>query len=281
MAAANGVDFIDGYNTSPLAGVSTRYLYGSNVYASIWSGDAWCGGYFYTVGLKATQIYGWGSSSAATDGFIGTDSSTYVGMNSMPSNQTGGDSRLNHNQSRRSCHGIDSTIASAVYNAPGGYFSSPPADYTISPSAQACGTTDGTWWSGSPTYRQAGCNASTGYSSWASGYFYDCYTAYGFGGPSSNPVAIAPDNYTSTFYYTNFSSQCPDSWLGDGWCDLCLVAKYGYDSASGQAADDDCVPKGPGATNQCSDIAWHSNVAAPNQSTTNGSWGITSYTTTH
>src|SRR4029079_12992307 len=53
--------------TTP-GGVPAVALYGSNVYAAVWSTDAWCGGYTLTTGLKAAQIYGWGSASAATDG---------------------------------------------------------------------------------------------------------------------------------------------------------------------------------------------------------------------
>ena len=239
-------------------GISTNYIYGSNVYAAIWSGDAWCGGYPSTVGLKAAQIYGWGSSSAATDGFIGTNSSTYTGTAG-----NSGDSCLNHNQSRRSCHGVAGSISNSIHGALSGAFTAIPADYTISPGAQACNTTI-TGWYGTPGtqnyWYRYGCSSAMRTDASTD---FDCYAAYGGDNGFVAPNDYGSTAYGNTSYYLDAtngsktsSTGCSDSWLGDGTCDLCLVAKYGYDSASGQTADDDCVNAGAGTTNSCFDVAY-------------------------
>jgi hypothetical protein len=235
--------------TSP-GGVPAAALYGSNVYAAVWSSDAWCGGYALTTGLKAAQVYGWGSSSAATDGFIGTNSSTYVG--SVPYT---GDGRLNHNQSRRSCHGVAGNISSQIHAALGGTFTVIPQDYSIAPAAQACNATIQGWsgTSGTPSYTYwYGCT-STMQSNTSTDH--DCFVSYGGDNGYVAPSDWASTAYSNTTYYGT-SSGCSDSWLGDGICDLCLVAKYGYDAANGGTGPDDCVNYGAGTTNTCYDIAW-------------------------
>jgi hypothetical protein len=250
-------------------GIVSNYVYGSNVYANIFSGDAWCGGYATTVGLKATQIYGWGSSSAATDGFIGVNSSTAVGTAGMS-----GDGRLNHNQSRRSCHGSGSTIASLVHGAINGTFDATPPDYTIAPAAQACNATVSGWQTASPyagNFYWYGCTSSM--TSDANTDF-DCQSAYGSDNGNPLPASEHPSSVSSYFvngYYSG-GAGCSDSWLGDGQCDLCLLAKYGYDSATGSSADDDCVNQGSGTTNSCADLAYYDQ---------SGAIGYYSYTATH
>lgn len=240
--------------TSP-GGLSTYYVYGSGVYAAIWSGDAWCGGYAQTVGLKAAALYGWGTSSG-TDGFIGTNSSTYVGLAG-----NSGDSRLNHNQSRRNCHGDAGTMQNLEHGAMSGTFTAIPADFTINPAAQACNATL-SMWSNSNTVYWYGCSAAMRTDTNTD---TDCYAAYG-----GDNGFIAPDNFSSTgyangSYYVHDTTYvdkegggCSDSWLGDGTCDLCLVAKYGYDGASGGTANDDCVNMGSGSTTTCYDLAYDS-----------------------
>jgi hypothetical protein len=42
-------------------------------------------------------------------------------------------------------------------------------------------------------------------------------------------------------YGSSYPGGCSDSWLGDGTCDMCLIAKYGFDSATGPEGDDDCA----------------------------------------
>lgn len=239
-------------------GITTNYIYGSAVYAAFWSGDAWCGSYATTLGLKAAALYGWGSFGAATDGFIGTNSSTYVGTDPG----YGGDSRLNHNQSRRSCHGSGGRIAAQAHAALSGAFTSIPPDYTIAPAAQACnattqgwtgtsGTSSYTYWYGCTSAMRTDTNTD-----------FDCYLAYGGDNGYVAPNDYAYTAYSNTSYYADSNNGktntggCSDSWLGDGTCDLCLVAKYGYDSTSGSTADDDCVNKGSGTSNTCFDVAY-------------------------
>ena len=223
---------------------------GSDVYAMIFSGDANCGGYGMTVGLKAAKLYAFGSACA--DGFIGCDSADYFGTNKV------WDARLNHNQSRRSCHGAGGTVLSDI-NSTIGYAA--PADYTISPAAQACNaTTQGwsgststsnyTYWYGCTTAMQTDANTD-----------FDCYSAYGYDNGLTAPNNFSSTAYSNPAYYANTGGTvCPDSWQGDGHCDLCLVAKYGYDGTSGATGADDCVNNGAGTTNSCYDIAYNGNT---------------------
>jgi len=257
MATYNGNGtFASG--TTP-GGIGTYYVYGTNVYANIFSGDAWCGGYATTVGLKACQIYGWGSSSAATDGFIGVNSSTYVGTAGMS-----GDSRLNHNQSRQSCHGSGATVASLAHGAQSGAFTAIPPDYTISPIAQACNATVQGWQTASPyagNFYWYGCTSAMRTDGNTD---FDCQTSYGGDNGYDLSAAEYPTTQSSYFVNSYYSggTGCSDSWLGDGQCDLCLMAKYGYDSASGSTQDDDCVNLGTGTNNSCADLADYDQTGA-------------------
>jgi hypothetical protein len=82
---------------------------------------------------------------------------------------------------------------------------------------------------------------------------YDCFVSYG-----GDNGLVAPNDWSATAYGNNANysgSGCSDSWLGDGDCDLCLLAKYGYDAANGGTGPDDCVNNGAGTTNVCYDIA--------------------------
>jgi hypothetical protein len=234
-------------------GVAANYIYGSNVYAAIWSGDAWCGGYGTTTALKAAQLYGWGSTSAATDGFIGTSSSTYVGTDP---NGYGGDSRLNHNQSRRSCHGVAPKIAAYVHGAMNGTFTATPPDYVEPPAVQACDVITPGWMTGTDqgSYYQWGCTSSM-HSDTSTDI--DCLAVYGSDNSVSIPMDYAQTAYSNSSYYSG-SGGCSDSWLGDGQCDLCLLAKYGYDSKPGSTKADDCVNQGSGTTTKCADILYSS-----------------------
>src|SRR6185312_262814 len=119
-------------------------------------------------------------------------------------------------------------------------------DYTISPSAQACNATTQGWQSASP---YAGYNYWYGCTSTMhsdANQDFDCEVAYG-----ADDGYVMPDNYTSSAYgvasnYNNGGAGCSDSWLGDGECDMCLIAKYGYDSQTGSTQDGDCVNRGAG-----------------------------------
>ncbi len=249
-------------------GISTNYVYGSGVNAGLFSSEAWCGGYIDSVGLKATQIYGWGSSSAATDGFIGTNSSTYVGTDP---NGYGGDSKLNHNQSRRSCDGVNSKVAAYVHSGVGygqtstGTFTAPPTDYTEPPAVQACNVSTPGNISGYPSgsFYQYGCTSAMHTDA---NIDTDCLAVYGYDKYTSGayqvsiPADFASTGYSNTSYYATGGAGCSDTWLGDGECDLCLLAKYGYDSAPGQTADDDCVNAGSGTHNTCADLFYDNNA---------------------
>lgn len=231
--------------TTP-GGVPTSAIYGSSVYALIFSGDANCGGYGTTTALKAAAVYGFGIG-ACSDGFIGCSSATAVGT--VP--YGGDDHGLNHNQSRRSCHGVAPKIAAQVHGGMGGTFAAIPADYTVSPAAQACNAAkDGwvgtTYYYGCTSTMKSDTNTDT-----------DCLVSYG-----GDNGLVMPDNYASTAWsnatnYDNGGAGCSDSWAGDGHCDLCLVAKYGYDAANGGSGPDDCVNKGAGTTNSCYDLAFN------------------------
>jgi hypothetical protein len=221
--------------TVPVIAVS-----GTSVYAAIWSSDAYCGGYGNTAGLKATLIYGWGARGCA-DGFVGCDSAQYVGY--VPSEGVGlADARLNHQQSRRGCHGSDSFVAGVVS---GSFSYAAPADYVVAPSAQACNaTTRG--WDESGRYYWYGCGGAGELHDGA--LQHDCFVAYGH-----DESLVAPADFARTAYA---KQPCEDTRRGDGTCDLCLLAKYGYDVREGSAdGADDCVQT-PGASNACRDLAW-------------------------
>jgi hypothetical protein len=255
--------------TSP-GGLSTYFLYGSNVYAAIWSSDAWCAGYTTTTALRAAQLYGWGSTTApyTSDGVVGWNtyygdlahySPKYVGTNGMPGGS--GDQRLNHSQIVHGCHGIAGTLTSTIHGAMSGAFSV-PNDYTISPAAQACNGTVRRWISNAPYNGETfyyGCTSSM---QTDANTDPDCQIAYGGdngnnltfnNGYSSNVTVTNPDGTTetqgvpvtdaySTSWYSNSSLvNCSDSWLGDGQCDMCLIAKYGFDAKPGTNNADDCV----------------------------------------
>ena len=271
--ASNG-----GTRNQKVNGVWIDTIVGSDVYAAIWSGDAYCGGYGSTAGLKAAKIYGWGYS-ACSDGFIGCDSADYLGYQDNPSY----DSRLNHNQSRRSCHGSGTLVANDIASMIGYAI---PADYAISPAAQACNATTQGWQSAAPY---------SGYNYWYgctsamktdANTDIDCFAAYGGDNGLVAPTNFASTGYANSAYYSG-GSVCPDSWLGDGECDMCLLAKYGYDSKSGStgasdcvntAGDDGVVRSGTGKTNKCADL---SNYNPSTASSTGASIGYHSYTATH
>ena len=239
-----------------IGGIATSAIHGVGTYAAVWSSDAYCGGYGQTAGLRAAALYGFGTSSG-NDGFIGSASATYVG--SVP---YAGDDRLNHNQSRRSCHGVAPKIAAEIHGAMGGTFAAIPSDYSMSPGAQACNSTTQGW---------TGSTAASNYTYWYGctsamksdlATDHDCVAAYGGDNGNLAVTNFAATAYGNTSYYANTGSTtgCSDSWLGDGECDLCLLAKYGYDAANGGTGPDDCVNKGAGTVNRCADIGYNGNT---------------------
>jgi hypothetical protein len=150
---------------------------------------------------------------------------------------------LNHNQSRRACHGAGDFVSAAIGGVqPQSLTASESAgESPVPPSAQACNATVKTWDSSS-RYFFYGCPGSTA----------DCFVSYGHDGS-----LVAPDDFAETEYAT---LGCDDAKRGDGVCDLCLIAKYGYDVREGSAGGaDDCVPA---STNECRDVAWDAQAGA-------------------
>jgi hypothetical protein len=245
---------------STIDGVPTYTIAGSGVDANLFSSEAWCGGYLMSLGLQLTRCFGWGCGGCA-DGFIGCNSSTYLGQNIQY------DGKLNHNQSRQSCDGAGGTAANIVKQ----YLvaAAAPPDTAESTAAQACNATV-QGWSGDIWFQ--GCPSGDSYQS--NGNYYDCLIAYGASGGYSIPAnyGATPYSYSGNYYSQGYSG-CQSGWEGNGYCDLCLVAEYGYDGLPGSnAGGADCVNFGPGTTNYCSDIAWNGYV---------GVWDYGAYTASH
>jgi hypothetical protein len=244
---------------STIDGVPTYTIAGSGVNANLFSSEAWCGGYLTTLGLQLTRCFGWGCSACA-DGFIGCNSSTYLGTNIQY------DSKLNHNQSRQACDGAGGTTANIV----GQYLkaAAAPPDTPENSASQACNATIQEW-SGDIWFQ--GCPSGDSYSG---GNYYDCLIAYGTSGGTSIPANYASTRYAySGNYYSQGYSGCLNSWQGNGSCDLCLVAEYGYDGLPGSnTGGNDCVNFGAGTKNTCSDILWNGYA---------GVWDYAAYTASH
>jgi hypothetical protein len=250
MALGNANGWFGNSTTS----IPIQTIHGTSVSAAIWSSDAWCGGYAESVGLKAALCYGWGCGGSS-DGFIGSDSATYTGTDINNQGVTNA-SHLNHNSSRRSCVGSGNAVSWAINNWNG------VADptYTVSQAVLACNSTTTSFIGGS--YQKWGCSGGAAGAGWNNDSSdtttdYDCYAAYGEDngnsatpGTSTETVGSYTYNvntgYSGTFYgdatkYGNGGAGCSDSWLGDGTCDVCLLAKYGYDAIPGSAGGtDDC-----------------------------------------
>lgn len=257
---SNGT-FAGTQGATTVGGKPISVVRGNRVYANLFSSDAHCGGYLYTIGLKAAALLGWGSFSAATDGFIGADSSGYFG------NIIIDDSRLNHHQSRRSCHNsgylIGQKVAAAPIPAPANQTWTPETN--VSAAAQACNN----YYSGyatdfmtNHTVWKYGCTESQ----LNNGYMEpDCLIAYGYSSGYRIPSTASWNPYLDPYYYPTWSQVCPDSWAGDGICDACLVAKYGFDATTGSTGANDCVQAPPGSSNWCGALAY------------DYSWGVHNY----
>ncbi|MEA5445883.1 hypothetical protein VCB98_08635 [Gammaproteobacteria bacterium AB-CW1] len=80
---------------------------GSNVRVAVWSGNSYCGGYHYNVGLAVTQA--WLDSCA--DGFLECDSQSGAGHVWFEDTWMMDNGYvLSHNQSRRPCFGLDNIL---------------------------------------------------------------------------------------------------------------------------------------------------------------------------
>jgi hypothetical protein len=60
-------------------------------------------------------------------------------------------------------------------------------------------------------------------------------------GTTSSASLPVTDSYATSWFGNPSLVNCSDSWLGDGICDMCLVAKYGFDAKPGTNSADDCV----------------------------------------
>jgi hypothetical protein len=233
---------------STIDGVPTYTIAGSGVDANFFSSTAYCGGYLDSLGLELSRCFGWGCSACA-DGFIGCNSSTYLGTNIQY------DSTLNHNQSRQSCHGAGQTTANIVNKYLVQAAAATAPDTTESPASTACNAT----WQGYDSYGDywQGCPSGDSFSA-SSGNYFSCLIADGTSGGVTVPSGYASTPYANTGYYWGEDySGCLDSWRGDGVCDLCLVAKYGYDGLPGSSTGgNDCINNGPGTQNVCANIFW-------------------------
>jgi hypothetical protein len=106
------VSWMAHYNANNLLGTAGRpgtpkgfwNVVGTDVRAAVWSGNAYCGGYWENVGLSVTQAW----LSSCSDGFLDCSSQNAAGrlwfydVNRMQNGYV-----LSHNQSRRPCFGLD------------------------------------------------------------------------------------------------------------------------------------------------------------------------------
>ena len=90
-------------------GKPVKTVIGKSVTAEPTSADAQCGGLAASVGLRATQCYGFGCDSCS-DGFIGCDSQGYLGTKLQEQEQ------LSHHQERRDCKGVPLNIKNDITN---------------------------------------------------------------------------------------------------------------------------------------------------------------------
>jgi hypothetical protein len=90
-------------------GKPLKTVIGKSVTAEPTSADAQCGGLAASVGLRATQCYGFGCDSCS-DGFIGCDSQSYLGTKLQEQE------KLSHHQERRDCQGVPLNIKNDITN---------------------------------------------------------------------------------------------------------------------------------------------------------------------
>jgi len=80
---------------------------GSNVRVAVWSGNSYCGGYHYNVGLAVTQSW----LDSCSDGFLDCDSQAGAGQVWFQDTEVMDRGYvLSHNQSRRPCFGLDGVL---------------------------------------------------------------------------------------------------------------------------------------------------------------------------
>lgn len=100
------------YNAQNLYGTAGRpalprgfwSVVGSNVRSALWSGNSYCGGYQYQLGLTITQAW----LNSCSDGFLECSSQQAAGRRWFVDTQAMQNGyHLSHHQSRRDCFGLD------------------------------------------------------------------------------------------------------------------------------------------------------------------------------
>jgi hypothetical protein len=94
------------YGTAGRPALPKRFytVVGSDVDTSPFDGDSYCGGYQYNLGLEVTQAW----LNSCSDGFLNCSSQAGAGINWFyDKNVMAGSEPLSHQQSRRSCFGLD------------------------------------------------------------------------------------------------------------------------------------------------------------------------------
>ncbi|MBI4510816.1 MAG: hypothetical protein HY698_14375 [Deltaproteobacteria bacterium] len=265
---------------NPVSGVTFRSGYGTYPDAAAWDGKTYCGGYSYQAGLNLLHRLYLSQNDAATyrdgcsDGFLTCLSTGALGQVFRSGRF------LSHHQTRRTKSGCSCSwwASSSCYNTTSawdisvrGEVNSTAMAYTDVPTSgdasdvphakwDACGFATPGWVSysdyGRTSFYTPGCPQSylgDGYCDW------DCFASYGRDAvptwenndPSTNRVVswgaddctfgssrsafsssfsgdVNGDGYTDYSEY-NDTSYCPDSWLNDGACDECWLAKAGSD----------------------------------------------------
>jgi hypothetical protein len=107
------------YNANWLLGTAGRpalpktfyNVVGTDVNASIFNSNSYCGGYSLNLGLDVTQAW----LDSCSDGFLNCTSQAGAGTNWFyDKNRTDGGNTLSHNQSRRKCDGLDTILRSDI-----------------------------------------------------------------------------------------------------------------------------------------------------------------------
>lgn len=258
---SNGT-FAGGQGATALAGTPISVVRGTKVHANLFSGDAHCAGYIFSVGLKAAALVGWGDWDADTDGFIGADSAGYFG------NIIIDDARLHHHQSRRDCRNLGALISAKVRNAslPPPSQQPPLPDPQVLPSALACNnypSGDAHDFATGHTVHRYGCSSAQRQSGQPEP---DCLVSLGYSSGYRIPSTESWNPYLDPSNYSTWGETCPDSWLGNGVCDACLISKYGFDADVGATGADDCVQAPKGGINYCGVLTWDYALNARNYS---------------
>jgi hypothetical protein len=105
------VSWMAQYNANNLHGTSGRpslpkgfwSVVGTDVASGVFSSQAYCAGYFQSVGLEITQNW----LASCSDGFLNCSSQRAAGSVWFNDTSATGGRYLNHNQSRRDCFGLD------------------------------------------------------------------------------------------------------------------------------------------------------------------------------